>query len=755
MTPGVASAHPPRRRLQLVLLLGVVFWALLAARLFKLQILDHELFLRYADREHWGRVELPAERGAILDRDHHILAHNVVSRSLVARPRAMLAAAAVQLQQQRRAEARAQARARRPRPPGPAPARSALPAAALDSLSGRPADSLVAEAAWALAPRLGTSAPALEERMRSRPSFVYLARQMEADQDSSLVRGGPLPPGVTLEPETRRIHPMGSVAQEIIGSTDIDGRPLGGVEKQLDDLLRGSPGWVTTFRDGRWLEHRVPERGMRAPVPGYTLELTLSADYQAIVEERLHAAIREHGARGGSVVLMDPNTGEILALANEAVGSDGRLAPAPDRAITDMFEPGSTFKMVVYAAALEEHRITRNTPLNCEGGTWYLGRGKPIHDDRHDHFYTVPAWYALMKSSNIGAGKVGLMLGPDRLVDFARRMGFGAATGVDLPGEGPGYLAKPGPRQDRQLASICFGQGVSVTMLQLAMAYGAVANGGVLMRPRILRALYDERGQLVKRLQPEPVRRVLSERTAAELRGLLQAVVDSGTASAARLGWAPAAGKTGTAQKAAPHRGGYAQGRYMSLFVGFMPVDRPRLLMLTMVDEPQGQHYGGVVAAPVFRDVMEALARSGTGPVSPPLEVITPQAHPLAGGPGQAQVPDVRGEVRRSAVRRVAEAGLTAAVVGGGDRVLRTEPAPGSWVLPGSVLRLWTEGAVPADAGVPEVVGLPLREALGRLRESALLARVVGGGRVTRQEPAAGSPVRAGLVVTLYADEPR
>ncbi|MBI5837395.1 MAG: PASTA domain-containing protein [Candidatus Eisenbacteria bacterium] len=749
-----------------MLLVGIIFWGLLAARLFKLQILDHETYLRYADREHWGRVELPAERGAILDRDHRILAHNVMSRSVVVRTRAMPAAAA----QEARAAARAQARARsaaraalkaRGRAvatlPGAAsrPGVPPLPPALAARYAGRPADSLVALAAHALAGRLGSSPEALEQRLRQRPSFLYLERQMEADRESVWVHGGALPPGVTLEPEVRRMRPMGTLAKEIVGSTDIDGRPLGGVEKHLDDLLRGTPGWVTTFRDGRWVEHRVPERGMRAPVPGYTLELTISANYQALVEERLHAAIREHRARGGSVVLLDPATGEILAMANEAFGSDGRPVPVPNRAVTDMFEPGSTFKMVVFAAALEDRLITPDTPINCEGGTWSLGSGKPIHDDRHDHFFTVPAWYALMKSSNIGAGKLGLRLGPDRMVEFARRMGFGAISGVDLPGEAPGSLAKPGPGQERQLATICFGQGVSVTMMQLASAYAAVANGGLLMRPHVVRAMYDGNNRLVKRFRPEVVRRVMSEATAATLRPMLQAVVDSGTASAARLGWAPAAGKTGTAQKAAPGRGGYGGGKYMSLFVGFMPVDKPRLLMLTMVDEPQGQHYGGLVAAPVFRDVMEALARSGTGPVSPPLEVITPESRGALAAAGRVAVPDVRGAVRRAAVERVSAAGLVATVVGPGSRVLRMEPPPESWLARGGVVRLWTEGSAARASGVPSVVGMPLREALGTLREAAMGARVVGGGRVTRQEPAPGSPARAGLVVTLYADAAR
>jgi hypothetical protein len=189
--------------------------------------------------------------------------------------------------------------------------------------------------------------------------------------------------------------------------------------------------------------------------------------------------------------------------------------------------------------------------------------------------------------------------------------------------------------------------------------------------------------------------------------------------------------------------------------VGFMPVDKPRLLMLTMIDEPQGQHYGGLVAAPVFKDVMEALARSGMGPVSPPLEVITPEAPVAAAGVGTVRVPDVRGESRRAAVQRVAAMGLVAAVVGGGDRVLRVEPAPERGVRPGSQVTLWTEGPRAALVGVPEVVGLSLREALGRLREAALGARVVGGGRVVRQEPAAGSPARHGMVVTVYADAPR
>lgn len=734
MTPGVASSHPPRRRLQLVAALGIVFWTVLIMRLANLQLVHHQKYLDEADQQHWGRMALPAERGAILDRHHRLLAHNITCKSLVVRT--LDPAAAL-----RRGRSRLKG-----------PQRPALPLRLAESYRGRPADSLMVCAAVALAPRLQTDTASLLARMRDKQRFLYLERKMDADRESVWVHGDPLPVGATLEPETRRVRPLGGLAADILGSTDIDGRPLGGVEKRYDSQLRGSSGWVKTFRDGRWVEHQIPERGVRAPVAGYTLELTLDAASQAIVEERLHSAILEHHARGGSVVLLNPNTGEIVAMANESVGRGGKPEPTRPRAITDMIEPGSTFKMVVFAAAIENNLITPGTLLNCEGGTWYLGSGKPIHDDKHDHFGVVPAWYALMKSSNIAAGKVALKLGKDRFVDFARELGFGAYSGVDLPGEAPGYLARPTAGQDRQLATIGFGQGVSVTLMQLAMAYGAIANGGTLMRPQLVRALYDSRGNRVRSFEPETVRRVMSARTAATMRTMLQAVVDSGTASAARMSWLSVGGKTGTAQKAEANRGGYSSGRYMSLFVGFLPVDKPELVMVTMIDEPQGTHYGGLVAAPVFKDVMETLARSGNGPISPPFEVVAPERHAAAPASGGVAPPDVRGGARRAAIARLSAAGFKVNLVGQGDRVVRMEPGPEMPQPSGAAVTLWTDAAPMLKRGsIPPLVGLSLREAVGRLSEVALSARVVGGGRVVRQDPLPGVPAKPGQVVTLYA----
>ncbi len=733
MSPGAASSHPPRRRLQLVLIVGALLLLVQILRLAQIQLLDHAHYMSYADREHWGRVEIPAERGAILDRRHRILSHNVLARSVVVRTKSMFASARTPVRSPRG----------RLLPPPPV----------TDAERERITDSLLVATSRVLGPRVGQSPAQLAEVLRKRASFYYLERKMDADRESLWVRGA-LPAGVSLEPEMKRVRPMGQLAAEVLGSTDVDGIPLGGLERQFDDVLKGSPGWVTVFRDGLWKEHRIPERGQRPATPGLNLELTVDATYQAIVEERLHQAIVEHRARGGSVVLLDPRTGEILALANETMGAGGILAPTHNRAVADMFEPGSTFKMVAFAAGLEDQLIQFDTPLNCEGGSWYLGGPKPIHDDQHDHFGVVPAWYALMKSSNIGTAKVGLKLGAERFTHFARALGFGAATGVDLPGEAPGYLLQPGPNQERPLACMSFGQGVSVSLMQLALAYGTVANGGTLYRPHLVRALWDTRGHCVKTYKPEPVRRVMSEQTAATMRTMLRMVVDSGTARAAQLQWSSAGGKTGTAQKAAANHGGYGEGRYMSVFVGFMPADKPELVMATVIDEPRGQHYGGLVAAPVFKDVMEAIARSGHGPVSPPFEVVRPSRspeHPQPVAPGIA-IPDLAGASRRAAVEQLASVGLSSNVIGRGSRVLRTTPAADEVIPPGGSVSLFTEASLPAQASVPMVVGLTLREALGKLRESGMTVRIVGGGRVVRQEPVAGASAPLGALVVLFAD---
>lgn len=516
--------------------------------------------------------------------------------------------------------------------------------------------------------------------------------------------------GVATVKESRRFYPQKELGAQLLGFVGSDGKGLEGLERSLDEDLRGQAAELPALRDafGRRL---LPD--VSVPVEqrtGRTVELTLDRNIQYLAEKAIAKAVEKYNAKAGSAVVVDPRTGEVLAMAhaptfnpNVVPGATQRDA-VRGRAVTDAFEPGSTMKVFLLAGALEQGVMKPNQSFDCENGAWRVGR-HTIHDT-HKYDYLTPA-EILQLSSNICSGKVGLLLGGEKLAAIYEDFGFGKRTGIELPGEASGLIARM--KSDISVVTGSFGQGpVMTSPLQIAMGFAAVANGGELLQPWLVRTVREPDGTIVRQGGKKVVRRVLSERTADIVNDWMQLVVsDEGTARLAAIDGYRVAGKTGTAQKVDPERRAYGRARIAS-FGGFVPADDPRLVIIVTVDEPQRNVYGGIVAAPPFKEIAEGALKSlGVAPTlpltaekdaekkkapagksrnkknEPPAEgYVTLEDLPLPAA-DQVRVPPLDGLLARAAVRTLADAKLEADVVGSG-RVVKQEPPAGSVVERGT-----------------------------------------------------------------------
>jgi cell division protein FtsI (penicillin-binding protein 3)/stage V sporulation protein D (sporulation-specific penicillin-binding protein) len=421
--------------------------------------------------------------------------------------------------------------------------------------------------------------------------------------------------GIYFEKDTTRIYPNGSMLCHVIGFTDFEHRGIQGVESSMEEYLHGQDGY-------RFIEHNragqeiVLYRGQeRAPRDGYQVHLTIDLNLQNIVENEIDAAVRQYSPQKATIILMRPQTGEILAMANRPAfdlneRSEAKPEQMKNRAIIDMMEPGSTFKIVTAAAALNEHKVRPDTTIFCENGIWNFG-GRPLHD--HKAYSDLSVQDILVKSSNIGAAKLALSIGEQKFYEYIRRFGFGDRTGVELPGEIPGVIRPPQTWSKISITRIPMGHEVGVTPLQMTIAMATIANGGKLITPRIVKSITTEDGKTITTFSPTVLRQVISPETAAQVGNALRGVVsDRGTAAAAAVPGFTISGKTGTAQKVDP-KGGYEQGKYVVSFSGYLPSDHPEFVGLVVLDDAKTAtpelNYGGLVAGPIFARIAEKAAR--------------------------------------------------------------------------------------------------------------------------------------------------
>ena len=547
---------PSRGRRYVLLGLLLAGFGAILFRLVNLQVLQAAELTARADRQHQKTVTLEGARGTVTDRHGKVLAMNVEVPSIFGVP------------------------------------------TSLDSPAG---------AARTLSPVLHIRREDLEKKLRQEKHFVWLARKVEPDQGRRLEQLSI--DGIGMVMEGRRFYPKGPLLSHVLGFVGMDGVGLEGLERRYESQLHGEKRLTVLQRDA--LGRTVFPKGLReqAPSAGQTLTLTIDEVIQYIAEKELEEAVDQAHAKSGTIIVMEPRSGAILAMAVSPRFDPNAVASLTadrwrNRALTDTYEPGSTMKLVVAAAALEERLMMPGSMLFGENGKMTVAN-TTIHD--HEKLGWMTFAQMIQKSSNIGAAKTGMLLGDQRLYRYLQAFGFGQRTDIDLPGEVAGLLKSPREWGRRSLASISMGQEVGVTPLQMVSAVSAIANDGVLMKPFIVSQVRDQKGQPVKEALPQVKRRVVSPATAHMLTTIMEGVVTNGTGAKAAIPGFRAAGKTGTAQKVDPRTGAYSSALSIGSFVGFVPADAPRLAMIVVIDEPQGEAWGGVVAAPVFRRVGEQV----------------------------------------------------------------------------------------------------------------------------------------------------
>jgi cell division protein FtsI (penicillin-binding protein 3) len=556
----------------------------------------------------------------------------------------------------------------------------------------------------------------LAKRLGADRYFVWIERRVTPNE-ATRIRELDIP-GIELTTEARRYYPNRHLAAHLVGFADIDGRGIEGIELAYEDRLRGSDRRVEAIRDRRGHVVFADDMEDDRTIQGQSVVLTIDKAIQHIAERELALGVRTFEARGGSVVVMDPSTGEILALANYPPFNPNEPSKHPtahrrNRAVVDRFEPGSTVKPFTMAAALAAGAVKPNQSINCENGVTRMG-GRLLHD-AHPYEWLTPT-QILAYSSNIGTAKIAQDLGKKDLYRGFRRFGFGEPTGLGVPGETAGILRHYRRWYEIDTAAVSFGQGMSVTNVQLATAMSAIANGGRLMQPMLVRRMSDGHGATIEENKPRVRRQVVPRRVAKLVGQMLTAVTEpGGTAIEAAVNGYLVAGKTGTAQKADYVHGGYAKDKWLASFIGFAPADRPSVVISVVIDEPVIAHYGGTVAGPVFRRIAEVTLRHmGIAPEGRQAvlakkkeqQIAVAEAEPApeeeAVEKGESAVPNVRSLPLRQAVIALHAESLVAHVQGSGI-VVAQDPAPGKAVSHGSVVRLQLEGRrFDADAAVPQ-----------------------------------------------------
>jgi cell division protein FtsI (penicillin-binding protein 3) len=591
-----------------------------------------------------------------------------------------------------------------------------------------------------MAPILGCKPKELEEILTRACSFTwvkrlltpereaaFLAWQAEAERKAAAAKitGRRDTDAIYLLPEAKRYYPQLTLAGEVLGFCDIDGRGLEGVEHQFDRLLYGKPKECWKMMDGRGHIISSGEKAWDPEVMGDNVVLTLDRTLQYIAEKELALGVEHSHAAGGLALVVQPQTGEILAMAQLPVMDPNHYVKSPEaarrnRLLTDCLEPGSAFKIFITAAALDANVVKPSDRFHCENGTWVLGPREVIHDVHPYGILTVQQ--IIQKSSNIGAAKIAGKLGSRRLDQCLRGFGFGSKTGISFPGESGGLLKNLLVlKSDIERATMAFGQGVSVTPLQLTMALASLGNGGVLMEPRLVKEVDDPYGRKVQEFPPRPLRRVLSQRAARQILEIMATVTQpGGTAKDAAPEGFTVAGKTGTAQKLVGRA--YSHSKFNSLFIGLIPAEKPVLAISVIIDEPKGAIFGGVVAAPVFREIAAQSMR---------VLGYYPQEEPDGGKnlPVQAKGAAAPDQGHR-----------TAKAVPAAPAALTQPPAPTLAQLLPDRLEIPKE---PLTV-MPDLKGYTIRQVLDLLTQSGLKCRLEGSGMAVGQEPSPGTTISPG-----------
>jgi len=646
---------------------GLLFFLLtigVLARIFQFQVVSREPWCSMAPRQYQDRVKLMAHRGIIYDRNLNILAMDAPVYSLAVDP------------------------------------------SALEDKE---------KTADFLSKTLNIDKEQCLEKLKSNKdkSFVYIKKDISKEAEKKLKNSGIK--GFVFVKERTRVRPFGDLALQTIGIVNKDRKGVGGIEQTFNSWLEGTDGWAILQRDAHNRKFSSLDYPVEQSKDGHHVILTIDHAMQSVVEAELKKGVKKYKAKSGTAVLMDPVNGDILAMAS-VTGIYRSDEPEFDqwirnRAVQDCFEPGSIFKIITAAAALQSGLFNMNSLIHCENGEYVL-TGHKIHD--HNESY---AWLTLTqvleKSSNIGIAKVGRKLGKKTLYKYVRDFGFGNRTGIELPGEEPGLLLPPYKLNDFTLATLSFGQGIAVTALQMAASVCAVANGGELLKPRIWTKILDSNSRVVKESPVKKIRRVISQGSSLKMRSMLQSVVKNGSGESATVKGIAIAGKTGTAQKSIEGVKGYVPGAYVSSFVGFWPAETPQFVLVVVLDEPKGVYWGSHTAAPLFSDIVANLQ----GLTAPRNIIPGPKSKERAGSimdfvSLSPEISEKTGNQRKSTGKK--------------------------------------HGSIHY---IPDLKGFSLREALETLMDYKIKVKITGNGTVVNQTPLPGSKIKKGMVCRLICSQ--
>jgi len=645
-------------RVILISLLLSFCFVLIVGRMFQLQVLKKEQLYKLAARQQVSQIPLVPKRGTIYDRNENEMAVSIEVDSVYAESKKV-------------AE--------------------------------------VEKAAHGLSTALQADPKELRAKLKSRKSFEWIQRKISPNEVEA-VKALRLS-GIHFLKENKRFYPHSQLAAHVIGFVGLDSKGLEGIELQYDVLLNGRQNVWTTEIDamGRGI---MMARGPYEKEDHYrNIVLTIDKHIQHVAETELNSSIQKWGAKGGMAIVMDPMTGKILAMTSSPVFNPNQFIQSRprswrNRAVSDVFEPGSIFKAFLAAAVLEEKVVQSSDSFFCENGSYTIYDRKIRDHSKH-------GWLTFQQiikvSSNIGAAKVAEKMGKERFYRYICDFGFGEKTRVGLPGEAKGIIQHPRYWPPVMLDTIAFGQGIAVTGIQLATAFSAIANGGVLMKPSVVEKITGEKGEVIQSNKPEAIRRVISEEASRKVIALLKASTEKGgTGEQAVAQGYEVAGKTGTAQKVDGILGGYSEDKYTSGFIGFAPADEPKIVVLVIIDEPRGSTYGGIVAAPVFRGIVEKVLPYLS--VFPKGTMIVKNGLDLAPRKEAARTLSVIEEVK---------------VGKGAEKVL-----------------------------MPDLSGLPMRRALSRVEGKGMIIKVSGNGKLIEQIPRAGAVIEKGEICYLKFEPP-
>lgn len=615
-----------------------------------------------------------------------------------------------------------------------------------DSVYAIPAEiSDADDTAAKLAAILSLDADSLSAKLKKRQAFTWIKRKIDSETAKQIKKINL--PGIGLTQENRRYYPHDNLASHVLGFTGIDSQGLDGVELTFDAYLKGRLGSIVVEYDARGREIPYATHRFVEPQDGYNIYLTIDSVLQQIVEREIDKVMIDTQAKASTIIVMQPYTGEILALANRPDYNPNKFSEYVPKlwrniAVSNAYEPGSTFKIITSAAALGE-KVVRLEDKFFDPGSAEV-QGRHIRCWKHGGHGSQTFEEVVQNSCNVGFVNVGLRLGRDPFYKYLDAFGLGKTTGIELPGEAKGIVIEKAQIKPINIATMAMGQSIAVTPIQLISAVSAVANDGQLLRPQIVREVRDKQGAVIREFGPDIINTVIDGSVAKQLKGILEKVVEKGTGKGGYVEGYHIAGKTGTAQKVGA--GGYLPDKFVASFAGFAPAERPRVAVLVIIDEPVGLYYGGQIAAPVFGSIIKDIMQYFK---------YAPDYSGSKNAEAHAIVPSLINLTVPQAIKMLQQNGLTARIEEAGERIADQIPKPGSRIPQGASVLLYTESSRygAGEVTVPDLTGKTADESIQLLSEVGLLIKPIGqSGKAVKQDPLPGTKVPAGSSIVVYLE---